>query len=372
MNTTAHGRTDPAEVQRYADAVRSALLDVAPAHREELLEDLVDHLREVAAEGDGPLAERLGSPQAYAQELRASLDLPPAGQRPAVVPVDEQLRRLYTRARGTRLGAELAAYIPTLRPAWWLVRAWLVVLTLAAMSGFRPFGAFSVVIPRIGESRLLGFVALVLLSATSVRLGQRERPARYRDAWVALNALVLMAGALAAAGLVGRTTYNYVVSPAAVAPGQNQHGQALVLDRNGNPVTNLEARSPDGKRIDGALIYTQDGLPLDNLADLGSDDMGRELVIHPERDAAGNVVHNSYPRRFDVVDPATGLQSPTAPPTGATGADPTPTATTASPAASSSASPLATTAGPGASAGVTAPGSAARRKVGPVPRASAR
>ncbi|MGH3101424.1 MAG: HAAS signaling domain-containing protein, partial [Thermoleophilia bacterium] len=64
MNDTIAG-----EVASYATAVRAACADLPGPDRELLLEDLEDHLQEVAAEAGGPLEERLGRPEAYAAEL---------------------------------------------------------------------------------------------------------------------------------------------------------------------------------------------------------------------------------------------------------------------------------------------------------------
>src|SRR5438105_11699669 len=60
--------TDPAstDVAVYAAAIRAELAGLAPTERDTLLEDLEDHLAEVAAESDATLTERLGSPAAYA------------------------------------------------------------------------------------------------------------------------------------------------------------------------------------------------------------------------------------------------------------------------------------------------------------------
>ncbi|WP_425487277.1 HAAS signaling domain-containing protein, partial [Micromonospora maritima] len=58
------------EITDYVDRVRAALADLPPSVRDELTEDLPEHLAEVAAEGDGALVDRLGPPEAYAAELR--------------------------------------------------------------------------------------------------------------------------------------------------------------------------------------------------------------------------------------------------------------------------------------------------------------
>jgi hypothetical protein len=58
-------------VSRYYDQVVAALAGLPPAARQDLVEDLPDHLAEVAAEvsaeGAGSLRERLGAPEVYAQ-----------------------------------------------------------------------------------------------------------------------------------------------------------------------------------------------------------------------------------------------------------------------------------------------------------------
>src|SRR4051794_26361568 len=66
------------EVDAYCAAVRDALHDLPDDAREELLDDLADHLNEVFAESEGSLLERLGEPVAYADELRVAAGLEPA------------------------------------------------------------------------------------------------------------------------------------------------------------------------------------------------------------------------------------------------------------------------------------------------------
>src|SRR5207253_11463937 len=67
------------DVATYAASVRAALSNLPTDQSEVLLEDLEDHLRAVAAEPEGPLAERLGPPEQYAQELRTAYGAAHAG-----------------------------------------------------------------------------------------------------------------------------------------------------------------------------------------------------------------------------------------------------------------------------------------------------
>ena len=65
------------EVAAYAAEVRAALADLTSEQSTDLLDDLEDHLREVAAEDSGDLRTRLGAPADYARELRISAGLDP-------------------------------------------------------------------------------------------------------------------------------------------------------------------------------------------------------------------------------------------------------------------------------------------------------
>ena len=60
------------EITAYVEAVRAALSGLPDAIRDELLEDLPEHLAEVAADDVGSLTDRLGPPSVYAAELLAS------------------------------------------------------------------------------------------------------------------------------------------------------------------------------------------------------------------------------------------------------------------------------------------------------------
>jgi hypothetical protein len=56
VNTTARD-----DISTYVEAVRAALADLPSATRDELLEDLPEHLAEVQAEDTGSLVDRLGT-----------------------------------------------------------------------------------------------------------------------------------------------------------------------------------------------------------------------------------------------------------------------------------------------------------------------
>ena len=122
MNTTARD-----DVSAYVEAVRAALADLPAATRDELLEDLPEHLAEVQDEDTGSLADRLGTPEAYAAELRATADLaaPDEPEDRYAEWRDTVLSRL--RAADTWIGPSIgyeraSEFFILLRPAWWVLR----------------------------------------------------------------------------------------------------------------------------------------------------------------------------------------------------------------------------------------------------------
>ncbi len=120
------------DVVSYASAVRAALEPLPEAQRESLLEDLENHLAEVAGESGVSLQERLGRPEDYAAELRSAYgagnDVFNIGRRR---PLRDRAAALLKTVSSHLPDGDLRAFLPELRPGWWVVRAYLVVLFLA-------------------------------------------------------------------------------------------------------------------------------------------------------------------------------------------------------------------------------------------------
>jgi hypothetical protein len=249
--------TDTDEITEYYEAVRDALAGLPSSTRDELLEDLPEHLAEVAAEGIGSLADRLGPPSVYAAELLASAgyvggfpDPPPDGHRFSDVR-DTALRRLRdvdTRI-GPVVGYERASdFLVLLRPAWWVLRGYLVAMVLAWMldGGSQSIG----LLPRIGGSDV---VALALLGACvvgSIWLGRRvlrlNRGPRFAlRAGTAVLVLIALGGFLNADSASRRAYYeemNY----------NDPYGHVqdvFIYDRQ-------------GRLIEGARMFDQNGQPI--------------------------------------------------------------------------------------------------------------
>src|SRR6202521_1689667 len=274
---------DPADdVATYASSVRAALSDLPPAQAEVLLEDLEDHLREVASEAGGPLAERLGPPEQYAQELRAAYGTATAGGK-SEHPALPDLRLAVRTLTASAWFAQVRAFLPELRPGWWVLRAYVVVLLLTeAFSrnyNLRP-------IPNPFSSRgLLEMVAAAIAIVVSIRLGRRNGALAKRGRLLAIGANVMIA--LIAIPVLARI--GIFPSIAVMEFGVRGQSQQLILPSG--VVTNIYAYSRDGKPLTDVLLYDQEGRPLTTSPNVG--DVTTEYPVG----ADGQPITNAYPLR---------------------------------------------------------------------------
>ncbi|NUR59190.1 MAG: hypothetical protein HOV87_11035 [Catenulispora sp.] len=302
------------EVAAYAAAVRAELADLPAEAGAELLEDLEDHLREVAAEDAGVLRERLGAPAEYAKELRQAAGLPEPGEgagatsgasaspggwrmvrHSAEAAVRAAVRRAERWIRSSDVGRQVLDFLPTLRPAWWVFRAWVLVRALEVCTGYGSAWHQYALIPKVHDSRTIGFVVLAVAIPVSVYLGRHglrggwlRRLMIAGEAALGLFALAIVVNGLANANRdadgAGPIAYSgvYVTQPG--------------LSENGSPIKNLFVYDKDGKLVDGALVYDQDGRPV-TVSRPGENDSG-EVGNDYWIDATGQPVFNRYPRQL--------------------------------------------------------------------------
>lgn len=274
------------EVGRYFD-------DLPDNERVELLEDLEHHLLELEAEGEDSLEYELVDPAQYATELRHSAGLPERAEAaphagPWARTVD-RLQERFDRARERPAVGEVLGFLQELRPAWWVVRGWAIVVGVAmTLEG----GHWSRHVPVPGRS-LLGLLALSAAVVASVKLGRqgsdRARPWRILDvaAGIAVAAIALHA-------LTANPDATYVeVHQEAWQPPVLQHP-------DGEPITNLYLFDEDGNALQGVYVYDGVGRPVE-IGDLGMAGFGHIDSVYP-RDALGNPLTNRYPIQQYVVD----------------------------------------------------------------------
>ncbi len=162
------------DVASYASAVRTALAPLPDAERESLLEDLENHLAEVASESDLSLQERLGPPEDYAAELRSAYGGGNETSSGRHRPVRERTAALLKSVSSNLTYPDLRALLPELRPGWWVLRAYLVVLFLAFL--FRDGGNLRPIPNPFTSGGLLQIVASLVAIGISVRLGPSQSP----------------------------------------------------------------------------------------------------------------------------------------------------------------------------------------------------
>lgn len=264
------------EAAAYLAEVRTALDDLTPAERDDLLEDLPGHLVEILADAGGPLAVRLGTPQTYAAELRASAGLRPRGA-PPVRPhplssaagaladdVSAWGRRLRDAALDLPFGPQVAAFLPELWPGWWVLRGYLAVAVPAAFGIFFGFGVLPFL--TLFGSDLLGAVAVVAAVVWSVRLGRRSSalPVRRRQVVATGNLALVLLCVLAAVSLRSQVGYNTQISYAAADTSylQGPNGgisNIYAFDSLGRPLRDVQLFDQDGRAIDSLLLQAPDG-----------------------------------------------------------------------------------------------------------------
>jgi hypothetical protein len=290
------------QAQDYLAAVELELADLPADDRSALLEDLALHLDALTTEDDDrPLHVRLGSPAAYATDLRAAAGLPAraTGSLPAVVGLRKWLdratpvtRRVGPAARATR------RLLGELRPAWWVLRGYLLVLVpcLMELDGVRDFP-----VPAPMDNHFLGLLLVVAAVAGSVALGRRKLP-RAVGVGVALGGVVLVLVAFEVwddASSDGMTR-SYASSAWQEPAPEQAMGQYPLLSRYG-PVTDVLPYAADGTPLEDVLLFDQDGRPLQVGKQIWWED-GCPRVLDQPLAEDGVPVSFTFPQSY-VIDP---------------------------------------------------------------------
>ncbi|MFY1637499.1 HAAS signaling domain-containing protein [Solwaraspora sp. WMMB335] len=243
------------EITRYVEQVRAALADLPETVRDELLEDLPEHLAEVLAEGEGTLVERLGQPAAYAAELRSSA----APDAPAVAPGVGHRAAVAWQATRARLGrvdrrvgpvigyGTASEFLRSLRPAWWVLRGYLAAMVFTYLTTGGPPGLF----PRPGGSPPIGLLVLGTAVVGSIWLGRRQAQlSRWpRRTLATATALMVIFGLVAATDLDGRARRS--------VPGP------VYFDHNPySTIQDIYVYDSQGRLVEGARLFDEHGQPI--------------------------------------------------------------------------------------------------------------
>jgi hypothetical protein len=291
------------QAQDYLAAVERELADLPIDDRSALLEDLSLHLEALAAEDDDrPIAVRLGQPSTYAADLRSAAGLPARGAAESTTAGSVQAwadtvraSAVYRRALPALRGG--GRLLVDLRPAWWVLRGYLVVLVPCLLD--REY-AENIPVPAPMGSHVLGVLLVVAAVAGSVVLGRRTLPKALRGVVVAAGVLLALAAAVLANGI--RSDLRNELFANAWASGPPVPDEAYPLLSRYGPVTDVFPYAADGTPLEGVLLYDQDGRPLHvGFQEWWADECAR--VLEQPLAADGVPVPNSFPQSYEL-DPA--------------------------------------------------------------------
>ncbi|MEV6598056.1 hypothetical protein AB0M36_14415 [Actinoplanes sp. NPDC051346] len=253
------------EITAYVFAVRAALGDLPEAQRDELLEDLTEHLTEVMADGEGSLTDRLGSPEAYAADLRGATPFvggfpDPPGRAHVFGDLKDQITPALRdhvlpplRTADTRLGKvvgyeRLSDFLRLLRPAWWVLRGYLLAMVIAVIvdNSGQPLG----LLPRVGNSVLVALFLLATAVFASVWFGRR---APRLPQWSRLS----LYGGTAILVLVAMAGFFEVDSAA-----RDSYYSDVDYDNPYSGVQDVFVYDEQGRLVTNARLFDQNGQPI--------------------------------------------------------------------------------------------------------------
>lgn len=273
--------TVPTEIASFAASVRAELADLPAEEVEELTEGLEADLAEAFRED---LARELGDPAAYATELRAAAGLPAPAVAATRTSVADTVRAFGRDSRAFVADhpvlERVVGFVVSLRPAWWLVRAWAAWLVLAEMLGTG--GGFG------------SLVVLVVLAVGSVAVGLGRWPQWFSAVIIAGNVVAVVVVVGMAASLPSSLT-----DSSSLDDGSSYVEDLTGVYLDGQQVTNVFAYDAAGQPLTDVQLFDQDGRPLATSVPGGNGCLDPDCVDiglwSPMTLVTGQEVFNVYP-----------------------------------------------------------------------------
>ncbi|MFI2103247.1 hypothetical protein ACH436_08150 [Isoptericola sp. NPDC019693] len=287
----------------YAQAVRLHLHDLDADVVEELTDGLEADLAETLADAGRPadlagtgkpaedvpldLVAAFGPASGYAAELRAAAGFPPAATarpRPSLrvalgarwILLRERWAELWRPVTSTPRWAALRTLGRELRPAWWVLRGWVVGALLVAWFGTRT-GPPSLVPLAVTDALIMAGAALV-----SVQWARgRWLPGRWRHRLTLATSVV----AVLAVPAVANATHDQSVfgtqgSTTAVADSSYADAGVVAYDEYGFEYDGDDGVVVEGRQVANLFVYDAQGEPLRDVQVF--DDRGRPVRTVPE------------------------------------------------------------------------------------------
>lgn len=297
------------EVSGFVAAVRARLVDLSEEEREELVGGLDADMSDLVAERG---VDALPEPVAYATELRSAAGFTPepapVGEVPRVT-VGQRVTRLLDRAHerwegfAGGLPGSPWEFVVSLRPAWWVLRAWVALQVLDLFWGGGSFNYGLSVVPSLYQ---WGIPLLLLAVALSVQLGRGKLwPGRERSGAVGR---VLLLGLNAFAVAMVPTTFGSVLTAGDLPtyssePVYAQPADGLVF--NGNPVGNIYPYDARGNPLTGVQLVDQNGRRLPVTGATYDEVTGTDLLTQPWMNGRTELF-SVFPLLEQTSDPETG------------------------------------------------------------------
>lgn len=277
-DTTLPIATIPSEVRLFLAAVRRELGDLDPEEVTEMTDGLEADLTDLVAER-GP--DALGDPKAYAQELRTAAGVGDVARTRTRRPVRESLTACLDACHAwfdhqvDRIPGDPQPVIAWLRPAWWILRAWVAVSLLDIFFGGGGYNGISLIPSLMG----LGLLVLAVAVFVSIMIGLGRfwpggsRGLLARLVLLGLNGFAVVMTPLALSSAGGSYGYEWnegwqdgynsgvaeVESQVSTA-GREGNGQLMLDGRN---VTNIYPFDAEGRQLAGVQLFDQQGRPLE-------------------------------------------------------------------------------------------------------------
>jgi hypothetical protein len=313
------GRTSP-EIADFVAAVRAWLDDLSSDEVTELTGGLEADLTDALAEAGSTPSDLYGDPGEYASELRAAAGLPPRGaggvQRAAgagfaerveqrfVIPVRKMIQIGQRNLDAQPWWPGVRDFLVVLRPAWWVIRAWVVVQMFFIITGT---GGGTL---RGGLGGLLFLLAAIVFSIQLAR--QTPLAAGWQRGTIAIwNLLAVL---LLLPVLASQPSTQDQSQPMQYTDGSISEPPSG-LQLGGEQVTNVFPYDSAGRPLTGVQLYDQNGRALvisdgDTTYDEG---IGGPSQLVPGSPAGSAPNWNSFPLQQRRVNAETGELGPVEP-----------------------------------------------------------
>lgn len=253
------------DVATFVARVRELLSDLTEEDRLELTEGLEADLADQVAEQGGGV---LGDPEAYARELRAAGGFDPVARRRTLLRGDvgladrvETLQQRWDDLVARPWFGVVWSLVVTLRPAWWVLRAWAAAVVVArVLPGWYPYGLTW--LPGVHAGVGLAILLACVVGSTLVGTGRLwpggSASLVPRTALLLLNIAAVVAVPVIN-GQLDRLSWDRY------SQGYNEaqwNGDGEGVVNRGEQVCNISAYDAEGQPLTGVQLFDQAGRPL--------------------------------------------------------------------------------------------------------------